>query len=78
MEIVFFCLPTNDMLIIFYINFNENSSFNEKKNLCCLMNQYFEYLRNEVPILTYFLKSIRKIKKKKFEPLSKCYVLFTP
>lgn len=42
------------------------------------MNQYFEYLRNEVPILTYFLKSIRKIKKKKFEPLSKCYVLFTP
>lgn len=31
MEIVFFCLPTNDMLIIFYINFYENSSFNEKK-----------------------------------------------
>lgn len=46
------------------------------------MNQYVGYLINQVPILSYFLNyqetgKIEK-KKKKFELLSKCYVLFTP
>lgn len=65
MESFILCFPANDMLTIFYTNFYENSSFNEKKKyLFCLTNQYLGYLENEVPILTYFLKSTRKIKKK--------------
>lgn len=33
MEVFLLCFSTNDMLIIFYINFYENSIFNEKKIL---------------------------------------------